>query len=124
MINYLSGKTTLASEGQKLSETYAQNKPWPHIVLDDFIDPEVLEQVRGEAAAVRRSDYYEKFVECTDTQCRSRRHRELSECQSLSITIRTVGTPKIKSTQLFFTSRKTIKCVSDLLAFIVPWYAL
>ena len=63
MINYLSDKATLAAEGQKLSESYAQNKPWPHIVLDDFIDPEVLEQVREEAAAVRRSDYYEKFVD-------------------------------------------------------------
>jgi hypothetical protein len=27
------------------------------------IDPEVLGQVRGEAVAVRRSDYYEKFVD-------------------------------------------------------------
>ncbi|MGO9038041.1 MAG: 2OG-Fe(II) oxygenase [Steroidobacteraceae bacterium] len=63
MIDYLTGKATLASEGQELSETYAQNKPWPHIVLDDFIDPEVLERVRSEAAIVRRSEYYEKFVD-------------------------------------------------------------
>jgi Rps23 Pro-64 3,4-dihydroxylase Tpa1-like proline 4-hydroxylase len=63
MINYLSGKATLASEGQELSESYAHNEPWPHIVLDDFIDPEVLEQVRAEAVAVRRSDNYEKFVD-------------------------------------------------------------
>jgi Rps23 Pro-64 3,4-dihydroxylase Tpa1-like proline 4-hydroxylase len=63
MIKYLSDAATLASEGKNLSETYAQNKPWPHIVLDDFIDPEVLKQVRKEAAAVRRSDYYEKFVD-------------------------------------------------------------
>jgi hypothetical protein len=63
MINYLSDKPTLESEGQKLSATYAQNKPWPHIVIDDFIDPEVLDQVRREAAAVKRSEYYEKFVD-------------------------------------------------------------
>jgi Rps23 Pro-64 3,4-dihydroxylase Tpa1-like proline 4-hydroxylase len=63
MIDYLSDNATLASQGQKLSDTYANNKPWPHIVLDDFIDPEVLELVRKEAAAVRRSDYYEKFVD-------------------------------------------------------------
>jgi len=63
MINYLSDKPTLESEGQKLSATYAQNKPWPHVVIDDFIDPEVLDQVRREAAAVKRSEYYEKFVD-------------------------------------------------------------
>ncbi|MGO9801606.1 MAG: 2OG-Fe(II) oxygenase [Candidatus Binatus sp.] len=63
MIKYLSDATTLASEGKKLSETYAHNKPWPHVVLDDFIDPELLERVRKEAAAVRRADYYEKFVD-------------------------------------------------------------
>ena len=63
MINYFSDKATLAAKGQKLTEAYANNKPWPHIVLDDFFDPEVLEQVRGEAAAVRRSEYYEKFVD-------------------------------------------------------------
>ena len=63
MINYLCAKAALAPEGRKLSETYAQNKPWPHIVLDDFFDPEVLEQVRREAAAVRPSDFYEKFVD-------------------------------------------------------------
>lgn len=63
MINYLVNKATLAAEGQKLSDAYTSNKPFPHIVLDDFIDPEVLERVRLEAAAVRRSDYYEKFVD-------------------------------------------------------------
>jgi Rps23 Pro-64 3,4-dihydroxylase Tpa1-like proline 4-hydroxylase len=63
MIKYSSDQSTLASEGQTLSDTYAQNKPWPHIVLDDFIDPEILEQVRQEAAIVRRSEYYEKFVD-------------------------------------------------------------
>ncbi len=63
MINYLTGTAALASEGQILSETYAQNKPWPHIVLDDFIEPDVLERVRSEAAIVRRSEYYEKFVD-------------------------------------------------------------
>ncbi len=63
MINYLVDKAALAARGQKLSDAYAENKPWPHVVLDDFIDPEVLEQVRQEAAAVRRSEYYEKFVD-------------------------------------------------------------
>jgi Rps23 Pro-64 3,4-dihydroxylase Tpa1-like proline 4-hydroxylase len=63
MIKYLSNKVSLEAEGQKLRETYTQNKPWPHIVIDDFFDPEVLERVRVEAAAVHRSEYYEKFVD-------------------------------------------------------------
>jgi Rps23 Pro-64 3,4-dihydroxylase Tpa1-like proline 4-hydroxylase len=63
MIKYLSNSTTLEAEGKGLSDTYAQNKPWPHVVIDDFVDPHVLNQVRDEASAVRRSSYYEKFVD-------------------------------------------------------------
>jgi Rps23 Pro-64 3,4-dihydroxylase Tpa1-like proline 4-hydroxylase len=63
MINYSFDQSTLASEGQKLSEAYGQNRPWPHIVIDDFIDAEVLEKVRQEAALVHRTEYYEKFVD-------------------------------------------------------------
>jgi Rps23 Pro-64 3,4-dihydroxylase Tpa1-like proline 4-hydroxylase len=63
MINYLSDSATLASEGKKLSGAYAGNTPWPHIVIDDFLDPQLLEKVREEAASVRRSEYYEKFVD-------------------------------------------------------------
>jgi Rps23 Pro-64 3,4-dihydroxylase Tpa1-like proline 4-hydroxylase len=63
MIKYSFDQSTLASEGQKLSEAYTQNRPWPHIVIDDFIDAEVLEKVRQEAALVRRTEYYEKFVD-------------------------------------------------------------
>jgi 2OG-Fe(II) oxygenase superfamily len=63
MIHYLTGKAMLAEAGRKLSDAYAQNKPWPHIVVDEFFDPDVLDQVRLEATAVRRSDYYEKFVD-------------------------------------------------------------
>jgi len=63
MINYLSDSATLASEGKKLSDAYAGNTPWPHIVIDDFLDPQLLEKVREEAASVRRSEYYEKFVD-------------------------------------------------------------
>jgi Rps23 Pro-64 3,4-dihydroxylase Tpa1-like proline 4-hydroxylase len=63
MIYYLSDSATLASEGKKLSDAYAGNTPWPHIVIDDFLDPQLLEKVREEAASVRRSEYYEKFVD-------------------------------------------------------------
>jgi Rps23 Pro-64 3,4-dihydroxylase Tpa1-like proline 4-hydroxylase len=63
MITYLSEAPALAAEGQRLHAAYAQNKPWPHIVIDDFIDPEVLSKVQREAAAVSRGKYYEKFVD-------------------------------------------------------------
>ena len=63
MIRYLADKATLAAEGAKLTDTYAQNKPFPHIVVDDFFDAEVLDRVVKEATAVRRADYYEKFVD-------------------------------------------------------------
>jgi Rps23 Pro-64 3,4-dihydroxylase Tpa1-like proline 4-hydroxylase len=62
-ITYLSEAPALAAEGQKLHAAYAQNKPWPHIVVDDFMDPDILSQVQREAAAVRRAKYYEKFVD-------------------------------------------------------------
>jgi Rps23 Pro-64 3,4-dihydroxylase Tpa1-like proline 4-hydroxylase len=63
MINYLSDSATLAADGKSQSDAYAGNTPWPHIVIDDFLDPQLLEKVRQEAASVRRSDYYEKFVD-------------------------------------------------------------
>lgn len=63
MIKYLSNAAILEAEGKSLSDSYAKNKPWPHIVVDDFVDPEVLSKVRDEASAVRRSSYYEKFMD-------------------------------------------------------------
>jgi hypothetical protein len=62
MIKYLFDSATLETEGKRLSNSYAHNKPWPHIVIDDFVDPEILNQVRDEASAVRRPSYYQKFV--------------------------------------------------------------
>src|SRR3984957_18455450 len=62
-ITYLTEAPILAAEGQRLHAAYTQNKPWPHIVIDDFMDPDVLSQVQREAAAVRRTKYYEKFVD-------------------------------------------------------------
>jgi Rps23 Pro-64 3,4-dihydroxylase Tpa1-like proline 4-hydroxylase len=63
MITYLSSAATLEAEGKRLTDSYVQNKPWPHVVIDDFVDPEVLDKVRNEASAVKRSSYYEKFVD-------------------------------------------------------------
>jgi Rps23 Pro-64 3,4-dihydroxylase Tpa1-like proline 4-hydroxylase len=63
MIKYSSNAATLEKEGRGLSDSYAQNKPWPHVVIDEFIDSDVLTKVHEESAAVQRSSYYEKFVD-------------------------------------------------------------
>ncbi len=63
MINYRSDTQSLEADGKALHETYVGNKPWPHVVLDDFVDPQILDKVRDEALAVKRSSYYEKFVD-------------------------------------------------------------
>jgi Rps23 Pro-64 3,4-dihydroxylase Tpa1-like proline 4-hydroxylase len=63
MITYLSDAATLEKDGKSRSDTYAHNKPWPHIVIDDFFDSALLTKVQEEASLVRRSSYYEKFVD-------------------------------------------------------------
>jgi hypothetical protein len=49
MVSYTSDAGNLARLGEQSSAAYATNKPWPHLVIDDFIDPEWLERVRLEA---------------------------------------------------------------------------
>ena len=39
------------------------NRPWPHLVIHDFVDPEWLERVRLEAFAIDRSKRYAKFLD-------------------------------------------------------------
>ncbi len=63
MISYTSDRAALSKIGEGLSAAYAGNKPWPHIVIDDFIDPESLERVRAEALAVDRARRYAKFLD-------------------------------------------------------------
>jgi hypothetical protein len=63
MISYTSDQATLSKIGEGLNAAYTENKPWPHIVIDDFIDPDCLEQVREEAAAVDRGRRYAKFLD-------------------------------------------------------------
>jgi hypothetical protein len=41
--------------GAASNTLYTANKPWPHLVIDDFVDPEWLERVRREAATIHRS---------------------------------------------------------------------
>jgi Rps23 Pro-64 3,4-dihydroxylase Tpa1-like proline 4-hydroxylase len=49
--------------GEDASELYKANKPWPHLVIDDFFDPAQLEQVRLEASAVDKAKRYAKFLD-------------------------------------------------------------
>ncbi len=67
MISYTSDQATLSTIGEGLNATYTENKPWPHIVIDDFIDPECLERVREEAIAVDRARRYAKFLDTKTT---------------------------------------------------------
>jgi hypothetical protein len=63
MIDYTSGHGALAKLGRESSALYSANEPWPHLVIDDFFDPELLEQVRREASATDRSKRYAKFLD-------------------------------------------------------------
>jgi Rps23 Pro-64 3,4-dihydroxylase Tpa1-like proline 4-hydroxylase len=63
MITYASDQATLSKIGEGQNATYTGNKPWPHIVIDDFIDPGHLERVREEAVAVDRARRYAKFLD-------------------------------------------------------------
>jgi hypothetical protein len=63
MINYTSNHKTLAKIGEESNALYTANKPWPHLVIDDFFDPEWLERVRREALAIDRSRRYAKFLD-------------------------------------------------------------
>jgi Rps23 Pro-64 3,4-dihydroxylase Tpa1-like proline 4-hydroxylase len=53
----------LLNEAATQADTYAANKPWPHVVIDDFIDESWLEKVRAEAQATDLSKRYAKFLD-------------------------------------------------------------
>jgi hypothetical protein len=63
MISYNSDQATLSRLGAGCNATYTGNKPWPHIVIDDFIAPDCLERVREEAIAVDQARRYAKFLD-------------------------------------------------------------
>src|ERR1700733_2574710 len=63
MISYSSEQEALSKLGESQNAVYTSNRPWPHIVLDDFTAPDILEHVREEAAAVDQSRRYAKFVD-------------------------------------------------------------
>ncbi len=53
----------LAAAGEQQHDTYRSNVPFPHIVLDDFVDPTTLKAVLAEVDAVDRNARYAKFVD-------------------------------------------------------------
>ena len=63
MISYKSDRATLITMGECLNAAYTGNKPWPHIVIDEFIASDSLERVREEAAVVDRTRHYAKFLD-------------------------------------------------------------
>lgn len=63
MISATSDHRTLAKIGEESSALYTANKPWPHLVIDDFVDPDWLERVRLESSAIDRSKRYAKFLD-------------------------------------------------------------
>lgn len=62
MINYKSSSESLIEQGKALSQAYATTPPFPHIVVDDFFDSEVLESVLNEVQHVDKSLSYAKFI--------------------------------------------------------------
>lgn len=63
MINYDTDRRSLIELGEKEHEIYAANEPFPHIVIDDFFDPQALSEVLAEVDAVDRSKRYAKFLD-------------------------------------------------------------
>lgn len=61
MISYRTTTPTLIDLGQASNAAYLSNDPFPHIVINDFFDPAVLERVRVEAEAVDPALSYAKF---------------------------------------------------------------
>jgi Rps23 Pro-64 3,4-dihydroxylase Tpa1-like proline 4-hydroxylase len=63
MISYESDPQSLKKLGQETHQIYAGNVPFPHIVIDDFVDPNILRPILTEVNAVDRSRRYAKFLD-------------------------------------------------------------
>ena len=51
------------SYGRSLSETYQNASPFPHIVIEDFIEPEVLKGILAEFPARDNKSYFDRDQE-------------------------------------------------------------
>jgi Rps23 Pro-64 3,4-dihydroxylase Tpa1-like proline 4-hydroxylase len=63
MINYQTDRNLLIELGEKEHATYVSNTPFSHIVIDDFFEPQLLEEVLTEVDAVDRTKRYAKFLD-------------------------------------------------------------
>ena len=63
MINYQTDRHTLIDLGENEHSIYADNQPFSHIVIDEFFEPEALDEVLTEVDAVDRSKRYAKFLD-------------------------------------------------------------
>jgi Rps23 Pro-64 3,4-dihydroxylase Tpa1-like proline 4-hydroxylase len=63
MISYQFDPASLQKMGEDSHRIYAGNEPFPHIVIDDFIDPQLLRLILAEVDAVDRSRRYAKFLD-------------------------------------------------------------
>src|SRR5277367_6159350 len=63
MISYQSSPAALKELGTQTHPLYVNNVPFPHIVIDDFFDSQILHGVLSEVNAVDRSLRYAKFLD-------------------------------------------------------------
>jgi len=63
MINYETDRSALVALGEQEHETYVANAPFSHIVIDEFFEPEAMNEVLTEVDAVDRSKRYAKFLD-------------------------------------------------------------
>jgi hypothetical protein len=63
VISYQSAPASLKELGEQSHQTYVNNVPFPHIVIDDFFDPQTLHGILSEVNAVDRSQRYAKFLD-------------------------------------------------------------
>ena len=63
MISYQTDREALVEVGDKEHATYVANKPFKHIVIEDFFEPEALDAVLAEVDAIDRSKRYAKFLD-------------------------------------------------------------
>jgi hypothetical protein len=63
MISYQSDPASLKELGVQAHQTYVANSPFPHIVIDNFFDSEILHRILAEVDAVDRSRRYAKFLD-------------------------------------------------------------
>jgi Rps23 Pro-64 3,4-dihydroxylase Tpa1-like proline 4-hydroxylase len=63
MISYQTDPASLKELGERTHEAYATNLPFPHIVIDNFLDTPIIQGILSEVNAVDRSQRYAKFLD-------------------------------------------------------------